>query len=180
MIRIDQLRLPVGHTREQLERKLLKTLRIGKRELNGYHIRKRSLDARKKPDLSYSYSVDVDVAEEGRILKQMGAKVRHVSPKPYCLPAHGSEPLTRRPVVVGSGFAHICWHRQGISPSSSSAAHRSGSAYRMWSGSGRPASSDRIPTYSSERAARGHFRTGSSIRWSKTRQDGGGSCWRRL
>lgn len=107
MIRIDQLRLPVGHTREQLERKLLKTLHIGKRELNGYHIWKRSLDARKKPDLSYSYSVDVDVAEEGRILKQMGAKVRHVSPKPYCLPAHGSEPLTRRPVVVGSGPAGL-------------------------------------------------------------------------
>ena len=51
MLRITQLKLPVGHTKEQLKKKLLKTIHIKESGLNTYTIRKRSLDARKKPEL---------------------------------------------------------------------------------------------------------------------------------
>lgn len=99
MLRIDQLKLPVGHTEEQLKKKLLRTLRIRKEELIQYHIRKRSLDARKKPELFYSYSVDLTVLNEKHVLKRMKGKVRQVSETVYRTPEHGNVKLPHRPVI---------------------------------------------------------------------------------
>ncbi|HIZ82125.1 MAG TPA: NAD(P)-binding protein [Candidatus Mediterraneibacter pullistercoris] len=107
MLRIDQLKLPVGHTEEQLKKKLLRTLRIRKEELIQYHIRKRSLDARKKPELFYSYSVDLTVLNEKHVLKRMKGKVRQVSETVYRTPEHGNVKLPHRPVIVGSGPAGL-------------------------------------------------------------------------
>ena len=54
MIRISQLKLPVGHTTEALEKKICQQLKIKKEELSSWQIVRRSLDARKKPDLKFS------------------------------------------------------------------------------------------------------------------------------
>ena len=51
MLRVQQLKLPVSHTREELEKKLRKTLKLSKEELLSWNIRRQSLDARKKPEL---------------------------------------------------------------------------------------------------------------------------------
>ena len=53
MIRINQLKLNIAHTQSDLERKILKTLHMKKEYLQGYKIRRQSIDARKKPDLYY-------------------------------------------------------------------------------------------------------------------------------
>ena len=79
MLRISQLKLPVTHTQEQLEKKLLKMLRMSRKDLGQYYIRKRSLDARKKPELYYVYSIDVEIKNEERVLKSMKGKVQKVS-----------------------------------------------------------------------------------------------------
>ena len=68
MLRISQLKLPVTHTQEQLEKKLLKMLRMSRKDLGQYYIRKRSLDARKKPELYYVYSIDVEIKWTRRIV----------------------------------------------------------------------------------------------------------------
>ena len=107
MLRISQLKLPAGHNKAQLEQKLLKTLKAGKGEIKGYYIRKRSLDARKKPELYYVYSVDFEAKHEERILKQFKGKVQKISERPYRAPEHGKEHLSDRPVVVGSGPAGL-------------------------------------------------------------------------
>ena len=107
MLRISQLKLPVTHTREQLEQKLLKMLRISRKDLGQYYIRKRSLDARKKPELYYVYSIDVEIKNEERVLKSMKGNVRKVSGRPYSVPEHGTERLSDRPVVIGSGPAGL-------------------------------------------------------------------------
>ena len=107
MLRIDQLKLPVGHTEEQLEKKLLRTLNVSRNELIHWQIRKRSLDARKKPDLYYSYSIDITAAGEERILKRTKGKARRVSQTQYKAPEHGEKKLRGRPVVVGSGPAGL-------------------------------------------------------------------------
>ena len=54
MIRINQMKLNIEHTSDDFERKILKTLCIKKEELQGFQIRKQSIDARKKPDLYLS------------------------------------------------------------------------------------------------------------------------------
>lgn len=103
MLRISQVKLSVNHTGEQLEKKLLNILRIKRSELKQYRIRKRSLDARKKPYLEYVYSVDVDVVHEDRVFKRLKGKVQKADDPVYCVPEHGKEKMSDRPVVIGSG-----------------------------------------------------------------------------
>lgn len=120
MLRISQLKLPVTHTQEQLEKKLLKMLRISRKDLGQYYIRKRSLDARKKPELYYVYSIDVEIKNEERVLKSMKGKVQKVSSRPYSVPEHGTERLSDRPVIIGSGpaglFCAYLLAREGYRP----------------------------------------------------------------
>ena len=120
MLRISQLKLPVTHTQEQLEKKLLKMLRMGRKDLGQYYIRKRSLDARKKPELYYVYSIDVEIKNEERVLKSMKGKVQKVSSRPYSVPEHGIERLSDRPVIIGSGpaglFCAYLLAREGYRP----------------------------------------------------------------
>ena len=49
MIRISQLKLPCGHSREELQSRVRKTLRLKEGEPLSIIIRKHSVDARKKP-----------------------------------------------------------------------------------------------------------------------------------
>ena len=107
MLRINQLKLPVSHTPEQLREKLLQTLRMREKELKQYTVRKRSLDARKKPELYYVYTIDFTAADEERFLKRLRGKVQRVKEIPYAAPVHGSEKMTNRPVVVGCGPAGL-------------------------------------------------------------------------
>ncbi|MDR0219778.1 MAG: FAD-dependent oxidoreductase, partial [Lachnospiraceae bacterium] len=56
---INQLRLTVGHTEEQLRAKIAKKLGLAAGTEFTYEIVRRSLDARKKPQIYYVYTVDV-------------------------------------------------------------------------------------------------------------------------
>ena len=106
MICIRQLKLKVGHTEDDLKKKICSTLRIREDALLSYIIRKQSLDARKKPELYYIYTVDVTVSKEKQILKRNKDKNVGISDfKLYQYPETGNLPLTRRPVVIGSGPA---------------------------------------------------------------------------
>ena len=59
MIRLNQLKLPVNHTEEQLVHKTAQSLRIPTEDILELEVVRQSLDARKKPELFYSYSIDV-------------------------------------------------------------------------------------------------------------------------
>ena len=59
MIRISQLKLPVSHSREDLEMKIEKTLGVSLARTESWRIVRRSVDARKKDQLLYIYSIDV-------------------------------------------------------------------------------------------------------------------------
>ena len=61
MIRINQLKLPVGHRPGELIKKAARALKIREEEIAGLHIVRQSVDARKKPVIVYSYIVDVQV-----------------------------------------------------------------------------------------------------------------------
>lgn len=108
MLRINQLKLPISHTEEDLKRKASKLLRISSSRMLELHIIKQSIDARKKPELFYVYTVDVKVAEEGAILKKAKGNQITVSPeKQYHFPSSGEQPCKNRPVIIGSGPAGL-------------------------------------------------------------------------
>lgn len=108
MIRIQQLKLPISHTEEQLRQKIAKTLRLPAAEIKEYKIRKQSVDARKKQEVSFVYTVDIKVSGEEKLLKKL--KNNHVSiakDVEYIFPEQGTEQLKYRPVVIGSGPAGL-------------------------------------------------------------------------
>ncbi|MDY5845101.1 MAG: FAD-dependent oxidoreductase [Bariatricus sp.] len=112
MLRISQLKLNVGHTENEMKKKILQTLRIKEQQLLDYSIRKRSLDARHKPELYYVYTIDATVADEQGILKRVQKKkgnttVTLCKEEEYRFPRDGQVPLKERPVVVGCGPAGI-------------------------------------------------------------------------
>lgn len=107
MIRINQMKLDIEHTKEDLEKKVLKTLRIKRDELLELQIRKQSVDARKKPELYYVYSVDVQVKDEAKVRKNVKNKQVQFQVKPniYHFPDSGEVVLEHRPVIIGTGPA---------------------------------------------------------------------------
>lgn len=104
MIRIQQLKLPITHTQRELERKVQRELGLRRDETVSIKIRKRSIDARKKPELYFNYVIDCHVADEEKLLKRINKKhIISVSEKAYQFPDCGKEALQDRPVVVGAG-----------------------------------------------------------------------------
>lgn len=112
MIRISQMKLPCGHSREDLEGKIAKILRLKGGQPLRYEIRRHSVDARKKPQLFDIYTVDVDLGGSLSADRKLAAKLRSkeitaVDPQPYRFPDQGSEEMKRRPVVIGAGPAGL-------------------------------------------------------------------------
>ena len=108
MLRVQQLKLPVSHTREELEKKLRKTLKLSKEELLSWNIRRQSLDARKKPELFFVYTVDVSVKQEKQVMKRVHSKnIMSTTEKKFSY-LHMEQNLNApRPVIVGSGPAGL-------------------------------------------------------------------------
>lgn len=121
MIRINQIKLPIEHTDTQLRKKVCKILRISESQIIQLSVAKRSIDARKKPELQYVYSVDVMVENESFVLKKVDNKnVMSTNTKTYALPNPVMEHITVPPVVVGAGpaglFCAYALVQMGVSP----------------------------------------------------------------
>lgn len=108
MLRINQIKLPIDHEKKQLEVKIRKILKLNKNTPIDYEIFKRSIDARKKPDLYYVYSVNVHINNEMGLVERLKNKsVMIVEDKVYQVPECGDRILKNRPVVVGAGPAGL-------------------------------------------------------------------------
>lgn len=108
MLRINQLKLPIEHSEWDLENKICKTLRIQPEQVISYQICKKSIDARKKQELSFVYAVDVAVVNEEKFLRRnKNRNINKVLDKQYSFPNPGEEKLASRPVIIGSGPAGL-------------------------------------------------------------------------
>ena len=107
MIKITQLKLPIEHKKEELEKKVCKLLQIPPTKLYGIEILKRSLDARKTP-LMYNYQLGVFADGEEKIVKKIKNKdVSLGSLVKYRFPKLGDEALVNPPVIIGAGPAGL-------------------------------------------------------------------------
>ena len=121
MIRIREISLPPEHNVAQLSFEAAQALRISASKIRRLSIVRRSVDARKKPDVRIVYTVDVAVdGNENKILKQSGCKRASIAnDKYYKVPKCQNQPA-HRPVVVGFGpagmFAALVLAIAGLKP----------------------------------------------------------------
>ena len=121
MIRIREIALPPEHNPAQLSFEAAKLLKIANSKIRRVSIVRRSIDARKKPDVKVVYTIDVAIdGNENKILKQSGCKRAAIAPISYYkLPKCKQQP-EKRPVVVGFGpggmFAALVLAMAGLRP----------------------------------------------------------------
>ena len=78
MIRINQIKLPLGHHRQDLLKKAARILGVPAGEIDQFNIIKQSVDARKKPDIFYSYVVEAAVKNvTGKKEEKLVGKLRN-------------------------------------------------------------------------------------------------------
>ena len=121
MIRINEIRLSLDEEESLLTDKAAKILKINKKYIDSYTIYKKSIDARKKDDVHFTYSVDVIITldEEQIVSKCKSNKVQLVKPYKYEMPANNRK-SSFRPIVVGFGpagmFAGLILSEAGLKP----------------------------------------------------------------
>ena len=106
MIRLHDLSMMPGHTPAQLTAAAAGKLRIAPSTVTGLTVVRRSVDARKKPDIRLIYTLDVTISgNEAEILRRSRcSKASLAAPCAYVPPVSGTVPA-QRPVVVGFGPA---------------------------------------------------------------------------
>lgn len=108
MIKINQLKLPINHSKDDLLNKIRKQLKIGKKEKFRYTILKKSIDARKKPDLYYVYSILIEIGNEEQIMKKASnVSISIAKTIQYTVPKTGVQKLVHTPVIIGAGPAGL-------------------------------------------------------------------------
>ena len=106
MIRIREIPLPPEHDVNQLYYEAARLLKVSNSKIRGLRLVKRSVDARKKPDVKIVYTVDVAVeGSENKVLKQSGCKRASLAPISYYKPLKTKQTPEHRPVVIGFGPA---------------------------------------------------------------------------
>lgn len=123
MLRISELKLPLGHPPEAIAPAIRQRLDIGPDDLIDFAVARRAHDARRKAAILMIYSVDVTVRDEAAVLARFAGD-NHVRPRPdtdYRFVTQAPKTLDGpRPVVIGAGpcglFAGLILAQMGFKP----------------------------------------------------------------
>jgi len=121
MIRINEIKLSLDEDEALLKTKAAKILKINEKYIKSYTIFKKSVDARKKEDVHFTYSIDAEITldEKQIVSKCKSNKVQLVKAYEYHLPEN-KRTGRFRPVVAGFGpagmFAGLILAQAGLKP----------------------------------------------------------------
>ncbi|HET7833725.1 MAG TPA: NAD(P)/FAD-dependent oxidoreductase [Gallionella sp.] len=122
MLRLTEIKLPLGHPDSALLAAILQRLGIAEADLSRYAVFRRGIDARKKNNIQFTYTLDIEVRDEATVLSRF-KNDPHVSVAPdtsYHFVAQAPQNLTSRPVVIGMGpaglFAALILAQSGFRP----------------------------------------------------------------
>ena len=110
-IRISNLRLPVTTPEADLPNHLSRRLGLSVQDLGAWRILKKSLDARSSADLQFVYTTLVELPEEvtrkSRVPFTGSTDIQFYEPPVFDDALPGNQPLSERPIIVGSGPAGL-------------------------------------------------------------------------
>lgn len=122
MIRINELKLPLNHSDDDLPAAICQRLKINAEQLQSFTVFRRGYDARKKSDIQLIYTLDVDTGIDEQLLKRHAndPQIRPTPDTSYKYVAKAPADLTERPIVIGLGpcglFAGLILAQMGFKP----------------------------------------------------------------
>ncbi len=114
MIRINNIKIRKNLSDNEVLEDAIKKHGIKKDDILNWHISRKSIDARKKDDVHYNYSIDLAVKNENKYKKLPKIKTFEIPTIKI------QKNLTTRPIIVGAGpaglFAALTLVQNGIKP----------------------------------------------------------------
>ena len=117
MIRISNIKIYEDISDEEVFNFVIKKYKMIRENIKEWHIFKKSIDARRKDDVHYSYSIDIDIKNEDKFLKDKNiSKIKTADIPEIQLNMNKSI----NPVIIGSGpaglFAALTFVQNGYKP----------------------------------------------------------------
>lgn len=117
MIRISNIKIYEDMSNEEIFNIVIKQYKILKENIINWNISKKSIDARKKDDVHYSYSIDINIKNEEKYLKNKNiSKVKPFVKQKIEINLNKSI----RPIIIGAGpsglFAALTFVQNGYKP----------------------------------------------------------------
>ncbi len=119
MLTINQVKVPVRADESAIHKKLVHMLGTANYKIK--RITKKSIDARKKDEIYFIYSFEIECENEAQILKRRNNNnIMLTNNKKYTFPCHVKHEKELRPVIVGAGpagyFCGLYLARAGYKP----------------------------------------------------------------
>jgi hypothetical protein len=113
MYRIENIKIREDFEKEELIEYICKKYKINMNTLKKWNIVKKSIDARKKEDIFYNYTIDIETNQK---LK----KFKIIKEEQNIIPEFRNIKMNKRPVIIGAGpsglFCALILARAGVKP----------------------------------------------------------------
>ena len=109
MLRLTEIKLPLKkYTDDDLKAAIIERLAIAPDELLGFTVFRRGHDARKKSNIIFVFTLDVELKDESAVVRRLQAanNAAHLGPTPdttYKLVTRAPANLAERPIIIGTG-----------------------------------------------------------------------------
>lgn len=117
MLSLRNIKMPINHSKEDLEKKILKVLKAKKENIIKWEIAKKAVDSRKKDNVFYVYNINLFIKNEKKYLK-----IKNIfQAEEY---TYQNIPLVKeyknKPIIIGAGpaglLAAITLLESGVKP----------------------------------------------------------------
>ena len=110
MIRIKQIKIPLeDYNKDNLKKYIAKKIKCIETDIKEIHIKKQSLDARKKESINYIFEVDIEINNEKKVLNKYknSLDIMKTPNEEYVYPPSVTPEFNQKIVIVGSGPAGL-------------------------------------------------------------------------